>query len=205
MQRRLFLSLLLILPTLSFGQSDAVAGRIALLEDLVKALGAAGEAISKLTAGFKDLVSTGADGYNYVAARRERTRLLEISRRTANLFGSNQAVVDGLDEYVALHNRNEADWRNVARNVNSTLSKVQMLLADVESENGDFVLQNTSLALKETLTARSLLLQQLAEIPAPASNEELALLVKASEKYKVLIANAKEAVKELNAYVKAKK
>jgi len=42
-------------------------------------------------------------------------------------------------------------------------------------------------------------------MPAPTSKEELALLRQASAKYKLLSANAKEAVTQLNTYVKSTK
>jgi hypothetical protein len=175
------------------------------LRELVEALGAAGEAISKLTVGFKDLVVTGAAGYNYVAAARERDRLIDISRRTANLITSqNIRVVQGLDDYLALKNPSERDWAQMVGSVGTTLSSVRVLLADVQSEKGEFVLEPAFLTLNKTLAARSSLLQKLAAMPAPDTEEERKLLLQASAKYKVLIANAEQAVGELNAYVKAK-
>lgn len=205
MLRVSFLLALLALPISAFGQG-APTDRIAILTDLVNAIGAAGKAISDITAGVKDLVVAGKDAYSYVAAERERNRLNDIVRRTTNLIASQNArVVRSLDEYLAQHNPTAYDWNEVVANINSTLTSVQELLADVEKENGSFVNQNAALALKKTLAARSVLLERLAAVAPPFSKEERVLLKKASGEYKILIANAEAAVNELNTYITAKK
>ena len=84
MHRRSFLFVLLLSPIIARAQAGA-ASRIAILTDLVNAIGAAGEAISKLTAGFRDLVVAGKDSYKYVAAARERDRLIDLSRSVVPL------------------------------------------------------------------------------------------------------------------------
>lgn len=207
MHRRMFLGVvatLVALPT-AWAQPSGAA-RLVILRDLVEALGAAGDAIIKITDGFKHLVVTGVSGYNYVAAERERSRLIDISRRTANLIvNQNIRVIQSLDEYLQHPNPTDSDWQRVVGNINATLSSVRALLQDVQAENGDFVLEPAYLALNRTLSARSSLLQQLSSLPAPSSKEERNVLRQASDKYKVLIANAEQAIMELNAYVKSKK
>jgi hypothetical protein len=49
----------------------------------VNVIGDAGDAIAKLTEGFKHLAITGIAGYDYIAARRERARLINISRHVS--------------------------------------------------------------------------------------------------------------------------
>ncbi len=205
MLRRTFLLATFLLPSLAWAQPGAVE-RIAILRDLVDAIGAAGEAISKLTAGFKDLVVTSAAGYKYVSAERERSHLIDISRRTGNLIVmQNVQVVQSLDEYVEIKHPSDEDWRQVVGNVNSTLTTVRALLSDVQSEKSDFVLEPAFATLNRTLAGRVSLLQQLSQMGPPTTQGERKLLAQASEKYKVLIANAEQAVVELNAYVKARK
>lgn len=205
MHRRSFFFLLLLSPLIVRAQGGAAA-RIAILTDLVNAIGAAGEAISKLTAGFKDLVVAGKDSYKYVAAARERDRLIDLSRRTTNLIATqNIRVVENLDQYLVEHNPTQDDWEKVVRNIEATLGSVQALLADVQAEDGSFVLEPAFLTLNQTLSSRASLLTQLASMPAPTSKEELSLLRQASTKYKQLIANAKEAVTQLNTYIKSTK
>jgi hypothetical protein len=204
MRIKSFLVAALLLPTLAF--SETSDSRITILKDFVSAIGAAGDAISKLTVGFKDLVVAGKDSYNYVAAERERSRLIDISRRTANLIASqNVRVVESFDQYLLVIEPTNADWAHVAQNVEATLVAVHELLRDVRNENGDFVLEPAFLALNQTLSARSSLLHQLIAIPAPTSPDERRLLREASDRYKILIVNARQAVEGLNAYVKAKK
>lgn len=204
MHRRTFSSVLLLSPLIVYAQASATS-RIAILTDLVNAIGAAGQAISKLTAGFKDLVVAGRDTYDYVSAKRERNRLIDISRRTTNLISTqNILVVGSLDEYLGMHEPNDMDWARVIQNVGTTLSSVRELLRDVQHEDGSFVLESAFGTLNETLSSRSALLSQLAAMPAPKSKDEIMLLQKASAKYKVLIANAKQAIGELNSYVKSK-
>ncbi|MCP5235610.1 MAG: hypothetical protein H6945_07715 [Zoogloeaceae bacterium] len=205
MHRRSFLFELLLSPLIARAQGGA-ASRIAILTDLVNAIGAAGDAISKLTAGFRDLVVAGKDSYKFVAAARERDRLIDLSRRTTNLIATqNIRVVENLDQYLAERNPTQDDWAKVVRNIEATLGSVQALLADVQAEDGSFVLEPAFLTLNQTLSSRASLLTQLAAMPAPTSKEELALLRQASAKYKLLIANAREAVTQLNAYVKSTK
>lgn len=209
MHRRSFLFALILSPLIARAQAGAVssaASSIAILTDLVNAIGAAGEAISKLTAGFRDLVVAGKDSYKHVAASRERDRLIDLSRRTTSLIATqNIRVVENLDQYLAERNPTQDDWAKVVRNIEATLGSVQALLADVQAEDGSFVLEPAFLTLNQTLSSRVSLLTQLAAMPAPTSKKELSLLRQASAKYKLLIANAKEAVTQLNAYVKSTK
>ncbi|WP_094697265.1 hypothetical protein [Aeromonas sp. A35_P] len=205
MHRRLFMFALLLSLLIARVQASPAA-RITLLTDLVNAIGAAGEAVSKLTAGFKDLVVAGKDSYKYVAAARERDRLISLSRRTTNLIVSqNIRVVESLDQYLAERNPTQDSWARVIWNIEATLGSVQELLTDVQSEDGSFVLEAAFLTLNQTLSSRVSLLTQLATIPAPSSKEELALLRQASAKYKLLIENAREAVTQLNTYIKSAK
>lgn len=205
MDRRLFLLALTTFPAASFGQASPEK-RIAILTDIVTAIGAAGKAISDITAGIRSLVIAGNEGYSYVAAEREKTRLNDIVRRTTNLIATqNVMVVQSLDEYLALPHPTESDWHVVARNVDSTLSSVGELLADVQNENSSFVNQDASLTLKKTLASRSIVLGKLSAMAPPFSKEERTILRKASAEYKVLISNAELAVKELNAYIRSKK
>lgn len=201
MNRRIFLLALAALPLSSFGQT-AAEGRISILTEIITAIGAAGKAISDLTAGIRNLIIAGNEGYSYIAAEREESRLNDIIRRTGNLIAfHNTAMVASLDEYLYTRNPTEDDWNVVARNVESTLTSVNELLEDVQNENGSFVNQNSSLTLKETLASRSAILGKLSTMKPPFSKDERAMLAKISIEYRVLISNARMAVEELNIYM----
>ena len=110
MRRRLFLGMVGSFLVLADAWGQSVA-RIAILTDFVDAPGAAGDAISKLTNGFKSLVVTGVDSYNYVAVKRERTRLIDISRNMTNLIVSqNINIIQSLDLYLTIPEPTNSDW-----------------------------------------------------------------------------------------------
>lgn len=180
--------------------------RIALLQDLVDAIGAAGDAISKLTDGVAHLVVTSVNGYNYLAAVRERNRLIDISSRTAFLIAQkNVMVIDSIESYLRIQNPTPEQWSAVTTALNMTLTEVLNLLNDVREERGDFVLQPAYLSLNISLNSRAAALQQLSTLSPPTTPEERQLLQQASDKYKILISNAKKAVTELNKYVEQTK
>lgn len=205
MDRRSFFLGSMLIPVVSFSQ-ELTHPRIAILTDIVNAVGAAGKALSDLTNGLRSLVEAGSDAYNYVSAQRDEERLTEIVRRTGNLiFSQNAVMVRSLDEYLALKAPGDQDWRVVARNIESTLSTVNELLVDVQNEKGSFVKQDASLTLKGALASRSSLLGKLSGMNPPFNRSERVMLQKISAEYKVLIANAEGALKELNAYLRTKK
>ncbi|MEW5788217.1 MAG: hypothetical protein AB1899_10245 [Pseudomonadota bacterium] len=204
MHRRAFIVAFVFLPLTTKAQGET-SSRISIFTDLVNAIGAAGEAISKLTAGIKDLVIAGNDSYNYVAASRERDRLIDISIRTQILIAQqNVAVENALNEYLTKSEPNQKAWELVVDNILTTLYSVHLLLSDVQKENGAFVLEPAYPELNKTLAARSSLLEKLAKMPAPRTKKELDLLRQISNKYAVLINKAEEAVVQLNEYIKAK-
>lgn len=180
--------------------------RIALFHELVESLGVAGDAIAKLTDGFKHLIVTGAAGYSYVAAGRERDHLVDISRRTQNLVASQSVqVVQSMDDYLALPDPRPSDWDQVRKNLDAVLASVGALLSDVQREKSDFVLESAYLKLNKALKTRALVLERFANLPPPASPEERAAVRQASEKYKTLITNTEQAVQELNTYLRARR
>jgi hypothetical protein len=206
MLRRPTLIALLGFPQLVRAQVIGLAARIGVLTELVKAIGAAGDAMTKLVAGFTSVAVAGNDAYNHVAAARERDQLVEISRQTALLIGSQNAmVVASIDEYLQSARHTQREWINVVENIDATLSKVSDLLADVRQNRSDFVLEPAFEELTSALMGRVSLLTRLRSLSAPSTPEELQLLGQASEKYKRLIAAANEALSGLNAYIKAHK
>ncbi|ODT64668.1 MAG: hypothetical protein ABS69_20020 [Nitrosomonadales bacterium SCN 54-20] len=179
---------------------------IKILGDLVQVIGAAGDAISKFVEGFKNIVISGKDAYEHVAAKRQRARLIDISRRaTIVRFHYNAPYVETLKEYLSLRDPSDTDWAFVRKNILSTLSAVQDLLTDVQAEKSDLVLESAYSTLNETLAARSFLLHQLAQMPAPSSEEEREFLRQAMSKYQILISNLHQAIDMLNSYIKDKK
>ena len=206
MKRRFFLwltSSLLVFPSNAWAQLPPNADPIAIFRELVKALTEANGLISMLPGVFKHLTD-----------KRERQRLLDISRRTVFLITTrNIPTSEIIDMYLATHKSFNSEenfvpfattWQEVVSSLNETLSYVYELLEDVQSEKGGFVLEPEYLELSKTLTSRTSLLKKLSGLPEPSTPEEYELLHLANSKYKLLISNTEELVGGLNAYIKGK-
>ncbi len=182
------------------------ASKLAVLKEAIDAVGAAGDAIAKLTDGIKHLVVTGAQGYDYVSAQREYARLKDLSARSRSLIMEQRVhVVENIDEYLQLSAPTQDDWRRVAEKLGSTLKDVNALLTDVQNERSDLVLEDAYAKLSSSLAARANLLGKLAAMDPPVSPEERAMLQTLQEKYQVLLKNFEAAIEELNLYIKQHK
>ncbi|QBE65898.1 hypothetical protein [Pseudoduganella lutea] len=178
---------------------------------LVKTLGEAGEAMSKVVKGMRDLVEAGTDSYGFVAAVRDRDRLKRLSVQFAGLTSdSNMMVLDSLTRYIA-HverapgGRSDAQaqllWRKAVDNFRVVLQTVHGLLKDLNEEKSDLVLQPVFLSLNDILHSRSSMLAELEALPPPTSREDLRLLKEAREAYRVLSERTRELIAQLNAYI----
>lgn len=176
-----------------------------IFKEVIEALGAAGDAIVKLTDGIKHLVSTGNDGYEYVSAKREHARLKDLSARLSQLSSyQNVRVVENIDEYLQTKNPSPLDWHAVQDGISQAITEVYSILKDVREERSDFVLEEAYFSLSVTINSRAALLSQLQSIPQPKSTEELKGLSEVNDKYKILIKNLNAATKALNEYLKKK-
>lgn len=194
-----------ILTTLAAAQVTP-ASRLALFKELVDAVGAAGDAIAKVTDGIAHLVETGNEGWSYISAHNTYSRLIDVSARATNLAGNRQvAVVNSIDEYLAKQNPSAYDWDTVRSAIGKVVVEVKALLDHLNSERSDFVREDAYSTLVQTLAARTSLLDRLATLPQPTTPEERAALGEINERYKQLLANFREAIKELNEYLKVAK
>jgi len=184
------------------GELAALASRLNVLKDAADALGAAGDAIAKLTDGVAHLVTTGDSAWQTVSARRTHDRLVDISARATNLSGVRQiAVVNSIDAYLAKRDATKTDWDTVTMAIGGVIGDVKSLLDDLRSERSDFVLEGAYATLVQTLGARSDILVKLAALPPPTTPEEKAQLSRANTNYKRLLENFEAAIQALNAYV----
>ena len=176
---------------------------LAIYKELIDAIGAAGDAIIKIVDGVKHLVVTGTSGYNYIAAERERNRLVEISARATNLQARHQArVVRDIDEYLCKPKPGPLDWYAITEGIARVIKNIKELLDDVGSERSDFVLESAYAKLLETMSARVSLLSRVSELPPPSSNEERDALGQLNSQYKRLLDSFREAIEQLNIYLK---
>src|SRR5262249_16821688 len=143
----------------SFGQVP-VADRIALLKELVEAIGAAGDALKKLTDGLKHLVVTGVGGYDAAKARIVHARIVETRAMPSSLVASQFMMAKSLEEYVARapksdEQERQSAWSALVERMRHVLERVLELLGRVREDRSDFVLEPAYAKLVETLTARS--------------------------------------------------
>ncbi len=206
MKRRTALISLACLPFVAHAQPAAT---IVALEALVRILGSAGEAISKFTKGVTEAVKAGATAYDYASARRDRSNLIDISAKMTTLVtGGNMVVIDGIEGYINFAKNSKdaglvtAEWQQVVERVRETLYLIKHLLDDVEKTRSDFVAQDAYMELASTLNQRGTALGMLSRLTAPSSPEELEVLARANTKYKGLVVEAKEAIKQLNLYIR---
>lgn len=204
MNRREFLFLIpaAILTPYTYVGASITDARILILKEAIAAIGEAGEAISKLVDGLRKVVTTGYEGYDFVNAKLQRERLLDLSsRNTVSIAVRQQLVVSTLDEYLEKRNPSDADWLEVSKNINVTLETVNSILSDIQKENSELVTDHSFLTLNESLATRVRTLSKLSKITPPITMEERALLTQISQKYKALLINAKKAADEFNAYL----
>ena len=213
MRRRRFLvlaaSIVVLRVPRSFGQVPVV-GRIALLKELVEAIGAAGDSLKMLVDGLKHLVVTGASGYDAAKARLVHGRLVETSALATSLVASQMMMAQSLQDYVRLAPKSDEflrqrAWELLVDRMRHVLERVLELLGRVREDRSDFVLEPAYNKLVQALTARSALLQRLLSIPPPTSPDELALVREAANRYAVLIRELVNARDEMNTYLKATK
>jgi hypothetical protein len=199
------LSVVLILHGSALAQPTTLELRLSVLKDVADALVAAGNAIKSITDGIAHMMHTGALGYSHVSAARERARMIDISARASRLAQTqNKMVVQSLDDFLAAPTPTESDWRVVRLNVSGTLKDVESLLNDVRAERSDLVLEKSYQQLLETLGARAAILDRLMKLPLPSSAEERAALTRVNDAYKKLIAELREAIGQLNEYIKTR-
>lgn len=166
-------------------------------------LGAAGDAMVKLTDGFKHMITTGYAGYNHVAAKRAHKRLVDLSARATNLLAAHQSLaVRSIDEYISKPEPTSDDWYAIIECITYVIEEIKKILDDVQEERSDFVLEDAYSKLSESLASRASLLQQLFGMPAPKSEREKRLLSKINAEYKRLLENFKDAIIQLNLYLK---
>jgi hypothetical protein len=209
MHRRRLLQLLQLLPMLATPLLRAQpVGAAATLAVVVKALGEAGEALSKITKGIRDAVEAGNDAYGHVAASRVRDRLVELSTRLVRLTNvGNIAVLDSLGEYIHLARSAPASpelklhWERAVSDMSEALAMVLAILKDVEGERSDFVLQSAYAELTGILHSRVRILSELKKVTPPVTSEAIAELVQIQEKYAELRGKTQELVQQLNAYI----
>lgn len=191
---------LLILTNLSLAETTKPS-KIEILSDVAKALGDLGESIVKITNGIKHVVVTGEEGVSYVLAKKTQSELKELSARSTQFAASqNIRVIESIDEY--LQYPNPRNWLFVRAKLENVLSRGSELLSEWNKERSDFIVETSYARLIESLNSRLNILQKLSNMEAPTTEEELKALKQVNEEYLKLVDVFKQAIQELNTYIK---
>jgi hypothetical protein len=179
---------------------------LVIYKEIAGLLGAAGDAIIKITDGIKHLITTGFSGYSYIAAERERKRLIELSALATDLSSTAQVrVVRSIDEYLESSDPTPDDWFAVTQSIGWVLTMIGVLLDDIKKERSEFVLESAYQSLLRSLDSRFSLLDKLSNVPPPTTEEERKEVKQISNKYKEMLTAFSEAIEQLNIYIKNKK
>ncbi len=183
------------------GGVAGAAARLNVLRQVVDAVGAAGDAIGKLTDGVRKLLSAGTTGWDTLSARRTHQRLLDLSRLTSGL-ATEQTVemMPGIQAY--LLEPTPSNWTRLQVQVDTVLARVTDLLGRLDHERSDLVLQPAYVQLQRAVTARRPVLAQLRGMPPPRSKAEMKELRRLLTRYQVLAERLDSARDELNAYLR---
>jgi hypothetical protein len=214
-RRRLWRAVLL---SISIGYSHPVKpASISGLDELAKALGDAADCIGKLGDNVAHLVKLAVQGWDAASARRTRARLRDISARlSAFQTGAKMEIIGTIDDYIVRWNRLTkngrkalpyapslySSWYEVLSQISGGLTEVKALLTDVRAERSDLVNEPTYRDLLEALSERVRLFEKLQDQSAPMSRPEIDALKIVSANYKKLREKLKEAVLDLNLYLK---
>ena len=174
-----------------------------LYKEITDLVSAAGDAIIKITDGIKHLVKTGASGLEYLSARRDRDRLIRLSARAANLaFVQQASIVMSIDKYLTTKDPSDQDWWIIQDGINTVLWDIASLLEEINTERSDFVIEEAYELLLSSFQTRSSHLESIYKLPPPTKKVERKALKELNKEYKRLLKAFKDAIAQLNIYLK---
>jgi cellobiose-specific phosphotransferase system component IIA len=180
----------------------SVSLKVDLLRQFADAIGAAGDAVSKLADGIKHAVDTGVTFQNEKAARDTHDRLLALSKDLLEFRSLHNGItLSEMDQFLAMPNA-EA-WAAVVERARATLSDALQLQEKLKAENSEFVLKPAYETLYSAFSSRVTLLHELASLPYPRSAAELSIVREADRNYRILVANTARANNEMNRYIES--
>ena len=165
------------------------------------ALSAGADALVKLTDAIKHIVSTGHTGYKSVTAKRTHKRLKDLSARAQHLLISLQTpIVESIDNY--LIKPDDERWEETKQSINNALGELGALLEDIKKERSDFILDKSYSDFYKSSQSRVGPMRRLIGMSPPRSLTERKALIEINNKYKGLLKDFNEAIKQMNLYIK---
>jgi hypothetical protein len=156
-------------------------------------------ALTEMLNNVANLVRSGDKGWEYLAARRMRARLVNIcARSTWTVSGQST-----LDLYLLENDPTHAHWSAVTQELEHVLHDVNAVLDDLRNEHSDFVLDSAYEKLVSVLRRESVVLATLAHQPQPETQEAQATVRRLNNAYKLFQQQYHAAVGELGKYLKS--
>jgi hypothetical protein len=149
--------------------------KIDLLRQITDAVGAAGEALSRLADGIKHAVDTKTAFETESAARNTHDRLLALSKDVLAFREHHNAMTLTIIE-TFVDAPNAANWDAIMRHAQTTLSEALLLQKKLDAENSEFVLKPAYETLSMALEGRVSLLTQLEQLSFPSTPQELEIM-----------------------------
>jgi HEAT repeats/PBS lyase HEAT-like repeat len=184
---------------------------LANLLDFGKMLGVTADAIAKLGDSIAHLVKLGVRGWDDVAARRTRAKLIAISAQLSVMGGrGNASVVESLRTYIAAHEgrdhledfTKEQLWDKLLSRIRAALPEVKSLFAELAENRSDLVTQDIYHDLISALNDRAMILEKLSTSSPPTSAAEIDALRDAAERYDALRHNLHSTINGLHWYIR---
>ena len=184
---------------------------LANLLDFGKMLGVTADAIAKLGDSIAHLVKLGVRGWDDVAARRTRAKLIAISAQLSVMGGRGKpSVVESLRTYIAAHEgrdhledfTKEQLWDKLLSRIRAALPEVKSLFAELAENRSDLVTQDIYHDLISALNDRAMILEKLSTSSPPTSAAEIDALRDAAERYDALRHNLHSTINGLHWYIR---
>ena len=189
---------------------------LVILAAVAKALSDAAASVDKFADGLTKLAKLGDFvGLPVGEAKRAQQRLLDMRARSTQVVVQQMPIFQGdnpgesLNDYImnaksgASPAMLAARWDNVRAALAKLVGQVAGLLQDMENERSGFVNEPAYKEFLQVLRARVSLLQQLQEMPAPTTSDEIRELEVVRDKYNVLITRLDRANDALAEYIRA--
>jgi hypothetical protein len=194
------------LAPISQPQPGPSAANVAIIKSVADLIGAIGDALGKLTDGVQKMIVAGDRGWTTIQARRTHASLINLSQLTTRLSvaqsgapGTRSSLPDMLEDY--LSDPTPEHWVMASDRIQDILVRVDTILARLDSERSDLVLQPAYAKLSAALQSRASVLRPLATAPPPTTPAERRELRRLIAAYRIMMAQLASARDELNAYI----
>ena len=199
----------------AIGQAQLLA-----FAEAAKLVGQVADAMASVAKAIPEILKGSFQSVDIVYARQAQGEMAELSRDIAIISGQQKpAAIDAMDEYaIAWHrqfpngNRNAGlpvkpefseQWDQIKSRLLTILGRVRPLLVKLRQTRTDLVTQDVYVLLLQSLQGREELLPRIARLSPPYQTSEIVEFERLTANYKRLATELRNALRELNAYIRA--